>query len=144
MHIAHHVTAARYAHWHLGLGAAATGLAAIVGASIFATLTKLAADVGPIAIVGLGLVSMLSAALTGAAAFLKLDERAARHGRAAADFQGLRREMDEELVRLAESRSSNDYTAFKTRWYQVLKTAPPLPQSIHDRVKREIDAKHKE
>jgi hypothetical protein len=51
MHIAHHVTAARYAHWHLGLGAAATGLAAIVGASIFATLTKLAADVGPIAIV---------------------------------------------------------------------------------------------
>jgi hypothetical protein len=40
MHIAHHVSAARYANWHLGLGAAATALAAIVGASIFATLTK--------------------------------------------------------------------------------------------------------
>jgi len=144
MHIAHHVSAARYANWHLGLGAAATALAAIVGASIFATLTKLAADAGPIAIVGLGLVSMLSAALTGAAAFLKLDERAARHGKTAADFQGLRREMDEEFVRLAEGRSSNDYSAFKTRWYEVLKAAPPLPQSIHDRVKREIDTKHKE
>jgi hypothetical protein len=87
---------------------------------------------------------MLSAALTGAAAFLKFDERAARHGRAAADFQALRREMDEESVRLAEGGSSHDYSAFKTRWYQVLKAAPPLPQSIHDRVKREIDEKHKE
>jgi len=144
MHIAHHVAAAYYTKWHLWLGASATILAAIVGASIFATLTRFAADAGPIATVGVGLVSMLSAALTGAVAFLELDERARRHTKAAANFQGLRREAEEELVKLAENGSSQDYRSFQTRWCEIIKEAPPLPQSIHDRVKRDMDAKHRE
>jgi hypothetical protein len=144
MHIAHHVAAAYYTKWHLWLGASATILAAIVGASIFATLTKVAANAGPIAGFGVGLISIVSAALTGAVTFLKLDERAGRHTKAAANFQGLRREAEEELVKLAENGSSQDYRSFQTRWSETLKEAPPLPQSIHDRVKRDMDAKYAE
>jgi hypothetical protein len=144
MHIGHHIAASYYTKWHLWLGASATILAAVVGASIFATLTRVAADANPIATFGVGLVSMLSAALTGAVAFLKLDERAGRHTMAAANFQGLRREAEEELVKLAENRSSQDYRSFQTRWCEILKEAPPLPQSIHDRVKRDMEAKRAE
>jgi hypothetical protein len=124
MHIAHHISASRCAKWHHRLGGTAIILATIVGASIFAKLSDIAADAGPVAVIGLGLASMLSAGLTGAVTFLDLDQRARRHLEAAADFQRLRREMEEELViptpeRIeSKSRPVAKYRGRFPRWHQ--------------------------
>src|ERR1700754_1573813 len=108
MHIAHHKAAARCSNWHLWLGVIATVLAAGVGASVFAKLTKYAENLGPIFLLAVGSVSLVSAAMTAVVTFLKLDERANRHTRAAANFQGVRREIEEEIVRLAEGKSADN------------------------------------
>lgn len=144
MHIAHHVAASRYAKWHRWLGCTAAVLAAIVGTSIFASLSQSDATISPTVLVVTGLLSILSAALIGALTFLDLDQRARRHLDAAADFQRLRREMEEEETRLARGRSRENYDSFKDQWHQVLKASPPLPQGIHDRVKAEYADKHGE
>lgn len=91
--------------------------------------------------VALGLVSMLSAAITSGVTFLDLEARAKRHMEPAADFQRLRRESDEKTVRLAEGKAREGYDNFKDHWHKVLRTAPLLPQDIHDRVNRNFEAK---
>ena len=143
MHIAHHIAASNCAKWHRWLGASAAILAAIVGTSIFASLSS-AEGITPQVIIATGLVSMLSAALTGAVTFLNLDQRARFHLEAAADFQRLRREMEEESVRLGEGKSEESYNEFKDRWHKVLRNSLPLPQSIHDSVKHGFEKDHKE
>jgi len=144
MHIAHLISASRYAKWHRWLGGTAAVLAAVVGASIFATLADDLQEVSKVAVIALGLVSMLSAGLSAAATFLDLDERARHHLEAGADFQRLRREMEEEVVRLADGKARASYDDFKDQWHKVLRSVPPLPQTIHDRVNRDFEEKHRE
>lgn len=144
MHIAHHITASRYTKWHRWLGGTAAALAAVVGTSIFATLANDLQEVSKFAVIAVALVSMLSAGLSAAATFLNLDERGKRHLESAADFQRLRREMDEELVSCTDGKVRESYDTFKDQWHKVLRSAPPLPQDIHDRVNRDFEAKHGE
>jgi hypothetical protein len=144
MHVAHHIAASRYAKWHRWLGSTAAFLAAIVGTSIFVYLSQPDSQFGPVVLVVTGLLSMLSAALTGALTFLDLDQRARRHLDAAADFQRLRREMEEEKKNLAEGRKRENYDDFKDQWHKVLKASVPLPQDIHDRQQEEFAKKYGE
>lgn len=115
MHIAHHIAASRYAKWHRWLGGTAAVLAAVVCTSIFATLANDLQYVSKVAVIAVALVSMLSASLSAAATFLNLDERARRHLEAAADFQRLRREMDEELVRCKDTEKGTDLFCVQPR-----------------------------
>ena len=145
MHIAHAIAASRYAKWHRWLSGSVAVLAAGVGTFIFAAL--LADDVqagSKAALIGSGLVSMLLAGFAGAATLLNLGDRARHHMEGAAAFQRLRREMDEELVRLAEGKARESYDTFKDQWQNVLHSVPPIPQDIHDRVNRQFEAKHQE
>jgi len=132
MHIAHHIAASRYGKWHRLLGVTATILAASVGTTIFASFANDMQAVSKVGVDILGVVSILSAGLTTVVTFLNLDERSKRHLSAAADFQRLRREMDEEIVKLSEGKTQDNYDAFKNRWHEVLREATPLPQHIHD------------
>ncbi len=144
MHIAHHIAASRYSKWHRSLGVIATMLAAIVGTSIFVTLSRSASHHSSAVFLVTGLLSMASAALTAAVTFLNLDQRSGRHLQAAADFQRLRREMEEEVVRLSEGKPSDSYDSFKNDWHAVLKASPPLPQRIHDCVKKNFEKEYGE
>ena len=140
MHIGHHLAAAAFTTWHLFLGVSATVLAAVVTATMFATLTKLAEkNQYPSLFFGVALASMLSPALTAAVTFLKLDERALRHTRAAASFAGLRREIEEALVRFAEENEPpKNLSEIQFRWSEVIKESPPLPGRMYSRAMNQL------
>ena len=90
------------------------------------------------------IISLLVAILTGVNTELNLDGRSQSHHQAATGFQGLRREIEEDLVRCRNGSPKDSYEYIRTRWIEVLKAAPPLPRDVHDSVKAEIDKKHKE
>ena len=139
MHIGHHLAAAAFTTWHLVLGVSATVLAAVVTATMFATLTKLAENRYPTLFFGVALASMLSPALTAAVTFLKLDERALRHTRAAASFAGLRRQIEEALVRFAEeNKPPKNLSEIQSRWSEVIKESPPLPGRMYRRAVNQL------
>jgi hypothetical protein len=138
MHIGHHLAAASCTTWHLFLGVSATVLAAVVTATMFATLTKLAEKQNPTLFFGVALASMLSPALTAAVTFLKLDERALRHTRAAASFAGLRRQIEEALVKFAENEPLENLSAIQSHWREVIKESPPLPGRMYRRAVKQL------
>jgi hypothetical protein len=122
MHIGHHLAASRFSSLHPCLGVSATVLAAMAGASAFGSLTKLAEQNGLVALEVVASVGIISPAVTAAVSFLKLDERAGRHTKAAASFQALRR----------------DFGSIKAQWREVLKESPPLPQTIHEQAQERV------
>jgi hypothetical protein len=138
MHIAHHRAASRYALLHRVIGTSAAVLAAVVGTSILVDSAPLGGPEGNALRVAAGLLSLLTAALTGALTFLDLDQRTKRHLEAAADFQRLRREMEEERVRVRAGKGRESYEGFMDEWHKVLKGSTPLPQRLHDSVQRKL------
>ena len=142
MHIAHHKAASRYAKWHRWLGCTAAAMAAIVGSTVFASLSE--AQSHAYVVLATGFLSMLAAGLIAVQTFLHLDDRARMHLIAAADFQRLRRELEEEEVRLKAGNGRETYSDIADRWHEVLKSSPPLPQRIHDAVDRDLDSQHAE
>lgn len=86
----------------------------------------------------------MAATLTGIHTFLSMDKRSTQHINAAADFQSLRRKIEEELVMLQEGMKPENYDVIREKWHEILKASPPLPQRIHDKTKSEMDTKHKE
>ena len=89
-------------------------------------------------------VSLLTAVLAGVHSSLNLAVRAQSHHLAATGFQGLRREIEEELVRCRAGTLKDSYEHTRNRWTKALEAAPPLPPDIHDDVKKNIESKHKE
>ncbi len=134
MHIAHHKAASRYALLHRTLGSVSAVLAAIVGTSILADVASGDSPEESTLRILAGLLSLLTAGLTGALTFLDFDQRAKRHLEAAADFQRLRRDMEEERVRIRAGKGQESYKVFKDAWHKVLRGSAPLPQRIHDSV----------
>lgn len=135
MHIAHLKSAARCAKLHRLFGCSVAGMTTLVGTSVFASLqTVTSARI----VVATGFVSILAATLTGIHTFLSLDKRASEHIQAGAHFQGLRRELEEELVLLREGNSRDNFESIRRNWCEILRSSPPLPQRIHDKVKRMI------
>jgi hypothetical protein len=117
-------------------------MAAIVGSTVFASLSEPQRHV--YVVLATGFLSMLAAGLIAVQTFLHLDDRARMHLIAAADFQRLRRELEEEEVRLAAGKGRETYSDIADRWHEVLKSSPPLPQRIHDAVDRDFDTQHAE
>lgn len=95
MHIAHHVAAARYSKYHRWFGSFVSGLSALVASSIFIAILE---GNNKIFYVIAALISLITAVLTGVNSSLKLDGQSQAHHQAATNFQGLRREVEEELV----------------------------------------------
>jgi Na+/melibiose symporter-like transporter len=132
MHISHHLAAARYARLHRVIGSTTAALTAVVSASAFAALQK-RDQAGWL--IATGIVSIIAAVFTSVTTFLGFDGRAARHHNAATLFQGLRREIEEELAFFETRTGAANYEHLRARWSKALESSPPLPQSIHDRVK---------
>jgi hypothetical protein len=141
MHIGHHLAAASCTKWHLVIGGFATLLAAAVSAAVFA---KISGNVKPDSYEywALACVGVLSPALTAAVTFLRLDERALRHTRAASSFGDLRRQLELKAA-VVDDNSSNDLDAFLKehlqKWREVIKDSPPLPSRAWKRAKIQRD-----
>lgn len=141
MHISHHVAAARYSKWHRWFGSIVSGLSALVASSIFVAALE---GNNRQAFIIAAVVSLLTAVLAGVNSSLNLAGRSQSHHQAATNFQGLRREIEEELVKCRNGDQKDSYEHIRKRWTEALEVGPPLPPDIHDHVKREIDSKHKE
>jgi hypothetical protein len=135
MHIAHHKAAAYYARAQRWLGAIVASLGAVVASSLF-----IAASKGPDQTLLLltGVVSLAAAVLAAVSASLDLGGKSQRHYSAAAAFQGLRREIEEELVRcrIGAPKARDSYEHLRKRWTSALEGSIPLPQKVHDSVKK--------
>ncbi len=137
MHIAHHVAAARCASYNRLFGAVVVAFSAGVASSLFIAAQK-SDNQGMIVVAGVA--SLITSVLTGMHSSLKLDGRAKEHHQAATGFQGLRRELEEELVRCRTGSPRDTYQMIRDRWTAALTAAIPLPPSIHDRVKSQLYA----
>ncbi len=141
MHISHHVAAARYSKYQRWFGSLVSGLSALVASSIFVAALE---SSNKVAFIIAAFTSLLVAILTGVNSSLNLAGRSQSHHHAATGFQGLRREIEEELVRCRAGAPKDSYEHIRKRWTEALGVAPPLPPDVHDSVKGDIDSKHKE
>ena len=141
MHISHHVAAARYAKYHRWFGALVAGLSALVASTIF--VAALDSD-NSVAFLVAAATSLVTAVLTGINTSLDLSGRAAAHYTAAIYFQGLRREIEEEMMLCRIASPKENYTHIRQRWTESLEGAPPLPPDIHQLVKNKIEVEYRE
>ena len=133
MHIAHHVAASRYARIQRWLGAAVAIFGAIVASAIFGAAAK---GLDQWLLLSTGAVSMATAMLSAFNTSLDAGGKAQRHYAAAAAFQGLRREIEEELVRCKTVKAKDSYEHLRKRWTAALEGSIPLPPKIHASVRK--------
>jgi hypothetical protein len=98
------VTAAQHAHYYMmsrlrilntWLGVPVVMLTAVVGTSLFATLTRATDKTSPVLRATLGAISVAAAILSALQTFFKFGERAEKHAIAADWFSALRREIEQ-------------------------------------------------
>lgn len=123
---AHYAAEERYSKFHYAIGVPAAIFAAGVGTSVFASLDTTVDLHTKIAI---GMVSVLTAILTGLQTFLRYDERAERHRRAAVEYSSIRRELEQFIV-LSHILSSDTVEAIRKRIDDVAFSAPNVPPRI--------------
>lgn len=142
MHISHLITASRHQRFHRLLSTFSSSLSAVVATSIFVAALE---DSSQMALyyTASGL-SLLAAGLSATNSILNFSESAEAHQRAGSLFQGIRREIEVELVNLREGDDSKKYEHLRNRWTEALNLSPPLPQKIHNKVKKDFDELHTE
>jgi hypothetical protein len=138
MHIAHHTAAARYARIQRWLGVVVASLGAVVASSVFVAASR---GQDQTLLLLTGLLSIAAAVISAASTSLDAGGKAQRHHAAAAAYQGLRREIEEELVQCKSRAPRDSYEHLRKRWTAALEGSIPLPPKIHDSVKK---ASHKE
>ncbi|MFJ8631501.1 SLATT domain-containing protein [Streptomyces sp. NPDC093568] len=136
LHVAHERAGASFESRGRVLGASSVTLSAVVGTAIFATIDKSPA-------VGLqilaGLLSVLAAVLAALHAFQNYAVVVEQHRRAALAYGRLRRRMDVELT--DQSFANRDVLSrFASELDALRQEAPTVPQKIHDRAARQVDA----
>ena len=141
MHIAHHKAAANYAKAQRWLGAIVASLGAVVASSLFIAVSK---GEDPFLLLVTGLVSLAAVVLAAVSSSLDLGGKSQRHYAGAAAFQGLRREIEEELVRSKNGAPKDSYEHLRKRWTAALAGSIPLPPKVHDSVKAGLNTEHKE
>jgi len=141
MHIANHIAASRFAKLYYRIGTFVTALSAIVSSTLFISIQN---NKNENLILIAGIISLIAAILVGIFTFLNLSKRSQIHLKSAAAFQALRREIEEELAHLNENKQKENYKSIRDRSQQTFESSVPLPQRIHDKVKKEIVTEHKE
>lgn len=106
------------------LGVPVVALTAIVGTSVFASLSEQNPSMELKIIVGL--VSMLAATLASLQTFLNYSEQSAKHLDAATKLSSLKKEMEEKLVLFGDSEEGIDsyIQSVRERWTQITNEAP--------------------
>lgn len=138
MHFAHHRAASRYEIYDLILsGVIGAALTAIVGSAGYA---QLADNADPFVQVILAILAGAAAVLTAVNIAVDFRGRAQRHHAAATAFQGLRREIEEDLVRHKTGTAKASYKHLRDTWTLALSAAPRLPARFHNAARKEVTA----
>ncbi len=107
-----------------------------VGSTIFATLgTSAKTTVQVVA----GVVSFVAVALAGIQKFFGFETRAIKHKEAAQIYGSIRMDIQILLAELADGTSANldkRITDIKTRWDELEKTAPTVPEGIYQKCRK--------
>ena len=141
-----HILAANHSHrLNRLLGILVVMLTTIVGTSIFASIQLQTTIYAKIAV---GLLSLAAAVLSSLQLFLRYDDMADSHKDAFARYGELRRELEQYIAFSPNNLNdlSTSIERLRTRWDSTDKESPPLPQNLHDRAIKQIeahDAKHK-
>jgi SMODS and SLOG-associating 2TM effector domain family 4 len=135
----HYLASKRDAAMHTRLGVPAVALSAIVGSSIFATISSSPAAVW---VVLAGLASVLAAVLAALQTFFGFSERAGKHRVAGAEFASLKRDLDLLALKCRGSGSPRDSAveelkALTSRFNQLQTESPDVPDRFYDRARNE-------
>ena len=141
--LAHYESARRLQRRHLMLGVPAIMLSTIVGASVFATLSKQTDqqvfDVLGLFTIGaphlrlvLGFLSVTAAVLTGLQTFLKLSELAEKHRLAGARFANLKHriEMLASFPPPTDAETKATLENIEAAWSKLREDSPTLPAPV--------------
>lgn len=124
---------------HRALGVAATALSAVVGTSIFATVTE---EPPVIAHILAGIASVVATVLMALQTFLRYDERAEKHRLAGAAYARLRRELDAFLLETAtdpdRETSLAKLAALRRRLSEIAEGRPLIPTRAYKRGRNQI------
>jgi hypothetical protein len=129
--IGHYRSAVKLENRHRRLGVIAVALNAVVGTTVFASLSE---DVDTTWIkLAVGFVSVVTAVLAGVQTFERAGERAEVHRQAATQFSALQREAE-----LYQTTGDNSEVSvekflqdFNTRYVQLVKEAPTADEALH-------------
>ena len=122
----HFQTAEGLARWNLYLGIPVVVFSAIVGTSVFATLTH---DV-PVGVrIAAGTVSVITAVLASVQTFLRFGARAEQHRVAAERWSAIRREIEKTLALSAAQAGDPKQVLddLQARMDEAAEKAPPMP-----------------
>jgi hypothetical protein len=122
----HFQSAERLSRWNLFLGIPVVVLSAIVGTSVFATLTQ---DVSVGIRVAAGTVSVITAVLASVQTFLRFGARAEQHRVAAERWSAIRREIEKALALSAAQAGDSKQVLddVQARMDEAAEKAPPMP-----------------
>lgn len=111
------------------LGIPVVVLSAIVGTSVFASVSL---DPSLYAKIGVGLISILVAVLGSLQTFLRLAERAEKHREAGARFGALLKEIEQhQAVQIPDDELTGWCTDFRVRWDRLSAESPTIPRRIY-------------
>jgi hypothetical protein len=134
----HYRTAIKLEARHRWLGVTVAALTAIVGTTVFASLSD---NLDAIWVrVAVGFVSISTAVLAGVQTFERAGERAEKHRLAATQFSSLQRDAELFVAGgvVADEATQAFLKDFNTRYGQLTNESPSIDEKIHRVVKREI------
>jgi hypothetical protein len=139
--IGHYRTAVKLERRYRRFGYVVVALNAVVGTSVFASLSK---DELPLWVrFVVGLVSIFAAVLAGIQTFEKAGERSETHRVAATQFSSLQRDVELFLSSVSSGPAPEEATKtflaeFNGRYVQLVKESPTVDEAIHVNVKKSV------
>ncbi|MGP9023116.1 SLATT domain-containing protein [Streptomyces sp. BR1] len=134
LHVAHNIASERFNRWNRVTGITTAMLSAVVGTTIFSSLS----DSGLTSLrVAAGVASLLTAALSAGQLVWDYPELASRHRAAAVRYATLRRQVE---LRLAnrDQVTGTDVDVTSSEWEEIEQSAPQLPIGVRRHARREI------
>ncbi|MEU5304700.1 SLATT domain-containing protein [Streptomyces noursei] len=134
VHVAHNIASERFDHWNRVSGITTAMLSAVVGTTLFASLST--SGLTGVRVVA-GAASLLAAALSAGQLVWNYPELASRHRAAAVRYATLRRQVE---LRLAnrDQMTDADVDVTSSEWEQIEQSAPQLPIGVRRRARREL------
>ncbi|GGX34233.1 hypothetical protein GCM10010341_64670 [Streptomyces noursei] len=134
VHVAHNIASERFDHWNRVSGITTAMLSAVVGTTLFASLST--SGLTGVRVVA-GAASLLAAALSAGQLVWNYPELASRHRDAAVRYAALRRQVELRLANRDQTTDA-DVDVTSSAWEQIEQSAPQLPIGVRRRARREL------
>jgi hypothetical protein len=118
------------------LGVPVISIAAVVGTSVFASLTVQA--VAPPIRIALGLLSVLAAVLAAMQTFFRFAQRAEKHRAAGARYGATRRKLEAIYAGDSRSREGNYLSTIREELDRLADISPHVPPGVFNRTRQAI------